>query len=441
MAQQIINTGTGPDTGDGDDLYVAFTKVNQNFTSLWQYGPVDSNITIGNNTISITNTNGNLVLNPQGVGVVQVNNSVLPRFHNTYSLGTSDLRFRSAYFGTGGVDIRGNLTLDGTLFGNISLGNLIVADLQGNVVSDYGNVLLDAVNEQLTVTSANVTGIINSGNILPLSNATYSLGNVDFQWLDLWATGNVAAGNVLTDSLLYANGAPYDFGQDPGGSNTQVQFNDNGVFAGAAGFTFDKSTNAVAVLGNITAASAQFTSVSANSFAGNGAGLTNLPVGSIMANGTSNIAIPAANGNIVFAVGGIGNVLTVNQSGATLLGNLTVSGNILGNFFVGDGRALTRIMAQRGSDTDNWDTIVEMGVYKVNRTSWAGTTGTPLDSTVFKGLLQVSSETGGITQMFFPGTVTANNVKLQWARSYLDGVWTSWYKVINDEQTIEGGSF
>jgi hypothetical protein len=98
-------------------------------------------------------------------------------------------------------------------------------------------------------------------------------------------------------------------------------------------------------------------------------------------------------------------------------------------------------MAQRGSDTDNWDTIVEMGVYKVNRTSWAGTTGTPLDSTVFKGLLQVSSETGGITQMFFPGTVTATNVKLQWARSYLDGVWTNWYKAINDEQTIEGGSF
>lgn len=499
MAQQIINTGTGPDTGDGDDLYVAFSKVNQNFTSLWQYGPVDSNIQIANNQISVTNTNGNLVLNPQGVGVVQVNNSVLPRFHNTFSLGTDDLRFRSAYFGTGGVEINGNLTLNGTLFGNISLGNLIVADLQGNVVSDDGNILIDAVNESLNVVTANVTGTAVMGNILPQANAAYTLGNVDLQWKDLWLagntlylansavtvangelffqgnlvatqtgndlflsgnvvanaitantviaavtaniSGNISAGNVLTNQLRYANGQPYDLGGDPGGANTQIQFNDSGEFGGSPALTFDKASNAMSLAGNVTAISAQFDSVAANSFSGNGAGLTNLPVGSFVGNGTSIISVPVANGNVIFSVGSTSNVMTVTGSGANILGNLTVSGNITGNMFVGDGRALTRIMAQRGSDPDNWNTLTEMGVYKVNRTSWSGTVGTPLDSSVFKGLLQVASETDGVTQIFFPGTVTVTNVRLQWARSYLDGVWTSWYKIVNDDQTLEGGTF
>lgn len=39
MAQQIINIGTGPNTGDGDDLRTAFTKTNENFTELYNNLP------------------------------------------------------------------------------------------------------------------------------------------------------------------------------------------------------------------------------------------------------------------------------------------------------------------------------------------------------------------------------------------------------------------
>lgn len=35
MAQQIINIGTDPDSGTGDDLRTAFTKVNENFTEVY----------------------------------------------------------------------------------------------------------------------------------------------------------------------------------------------------------------------------------------------------------------------------------------------------------------------------------------------------------------------------------------------------------------------
>jgi hypothetical protein len=43
MAQQIINIGTAPDSGDGDDLRTAFSKTNANFTEL--YGIVSTGVT------------------------------------------------------------------------------------------------------------------------------------------------------------------------------------------------------------------------------------------------------------------------------------------------------------------------------------------------------------------------------------------------------------
>ena len=45
MTQQIINLGTGPDSQTGDTLYVAFTKVNANFTDLYSsLTPTMSNV-------------------------------------------------------------------------------------------------------------------------------------------------------------------------------------------------------------------------------------------------------------------------------------------------------------------------------------------------------------------------------------------------------------
>lgn len=113
MAQEIINYGAAANDGTGDPLRVAFIKTENNFDQIWASGPVGSNITVLNNTVSVTNTNGNLVLMPNGVGVVQVSNSVIPAFDNSHDLGSDDSRFRSAYIGTGGVVVDGNLTVNG----------------------------------------------------------------------------------------------------------------------------------------------------------------------------------------------------------------------------------------------------------------------------------------------------------------------------------------
>lgn len=284
--QQYINYGNTANDGTGDPLRDAFIKVDNNFTSLWASGPVASNITITNNTIGVTDTNGNLVLSPNGVGIIQTKNNIVPSIGNVYNLGSSSLYYRSAYLGPGGVYSTGNITTTGYLIGD------------GSQISNI----------------------------------------------------------------------------------------------------------------SITA-------------------------GSEIVNGTSNVRV-AASGNVTVGIAGTNNVATFATTGLEVVGNITA------NYFAGNGKALTSTLTDKGNDTNNWDTLTEMGVYKVNRASWGGTTGTPVDSTVFVGVLQVITASGATTQMFFPGTIgDANNVKIQWNRSLWNGTWTAWIRIVNNGQTIDAGAY
>lgn len=148
-----------------------------------------------------------------------------------------------------------------------------------------------------------------------------------------------------------------------------------------------------------------------------------------ISSGTSNVVVNS--GNVTISANGVPNVLTVTSTGVLIQGNISVTGNVIGN----------NVYIDRGPDPDNWNTAINMGTYKVNRGSWSGTTGTPLDSTVYVGLLTVSTSDGVTSQIFFPGTVNPGDVKIQWNRNYYGSTWTSWYKIVNDDQVIDAGSF
>lgn len=48
---------------------------------------------------------------------------------------------------------------------------------------------------------------------------------------------NVTVGNIKAAGYFYSNGAAFAGGGTPGGSNTQIQYNNNGIFSGASGVT------------------------------------------------------------------------------------------------------------------------------------------------------------------------------------------------------------
>jgi hypothetical protein len=117
-------------------------------------------------------------------------------------------------------------------------------------------------------------------------------------------------------------------------------------------------------------------------------------------------------------------------------GQLAVNGNTVAE----SDNSLTN----RGADDTNWNLLTTIGLYTVNRTSWSGTVGTPLDSQVFIGTLEVLTSSTvtdtSITQNFYPGA-QMTNAAVQFTRSNWNGAWTNWQKVVNTGQIVSGGEF
>ena len=77
MVQQVISIGATANDGTGDPLRTAFTKINENFTEIYAKDAAGANFDFTQNTLSATNTNGNIELSPNGSGHVVVNDDVL----------------------------------------------------------------------------------------------------------------------------------------------------------------------------------------------------------------------------------------------------------------------------------------------------------------------------------------------------------------------------
>ena len=68
MARLTIDTGTVGNPATGDTLRTAMTKVNSNFAEM-----MSGNLSLSGNSLVNVDTNGNIILDPNGTGQVQVN--------------------------------------------------------------------------------------------------------------------------------------------------------------------------------------------------------------------------------------------------------------------------------------------------------------------------------------------------------------------------------
>ena len=66
MTRLTIDTGTDGNSATGDTLRTAFTKVNTNFSEL------AGNLNLSGNTLLSADTNGNIILDPNGTGYVEI---------------------------------------------------------------------------------------------------------------------------------------------------------------------------------------------------------------------------------------------------------------------------------------------------------------------------------------------------------------------------------
>lgn len=237
------------------------------------------------NTLNVGYVNSNFVGNLSGyatnaVSANTVTQSSQPNITSVgtlVSLGVSGQVDAGIFQGSGA-----NLTdiPAGNIIGTVPLANSVADGSQPNITS-VGT--LTSLSVSGNTVSANVTGLtrVTAGNLFVTGNASLSgnfsmntgrliaNGNIDFENSSSVILGEVErvhiyggfTGQVLTTdgtgNLSWSDGGGGGGNGTPGGSNTQVQFNNNGNFGGTPYFTFNAVTHTVQIGGNLVANSIQ----------------------------------------------------------------------------------------------------------------------------------------------------------------------------------------
>ncbi|MDB4378499.1 hypothetical protein N9Z41_01885 [bacterium] len=338
--KEIINVGSTVDDGTGDLLRDAFTKVNTNFTNIWDKGGVNSNLNL--TEFSIT-SDGDLILNPTSDLLIKkqtIINSDKGNFDLVVHGDTSDnVLYVDADTNrvgiltstpTAALDVAGSLAVSvTTTTGNLSVtGNTILGNDVADLISINGRIGTDILPSgsrsigsttnrytKLSVTDIDATGTISgtfTGTIAPSTVITNTINTTSIASETLTATTSAEVGNLLVTGTLAVQGDSVTI------DSATMQILDRLTFEGATADDFETSIVA-------TDATADRT-ITLPDADGNIALFTTAPTGAI-ADGTA------------------GQVLTTDGAGA--LSFTTISGG-------GGGIALTDLsvtVAAAGSST------------------------------------------------------------------------------------------
>ena len=339
------------------------------FSGAGQYVAGDG-LTLTGTTFSVNVDSNTIVITSDTLKVADSANFVTPNIGTAggtslTASGNVSANNLSATNDVGGVS--------GTFSGNVSVGNLTTtggisaATIAGNLT---------------TATQANITSLGTLSNLTV--SGTTSLGNV----------GNITITGGTANYYLQTNGSgnlTWAAVQLVAGSNTEVQYNNNGTFGASAAFTFNPSSNTLTatniagdgygisniaganVTGNVAnanlagyvtqAAQSNITSVgSLTGLTSTGVidltGTSNVALGAVgnvhitggsngqylktdgsgglsfatldsasIANGNSSVSIPTANGNINLVADG-NTTLVITSTGANVTGTLSATGNL-----------------------------------------------------------------------------------------------------------------
>ena len=219
MARLNIDTGTPGNPATGDTLRTAMTKVNTNFEEVF------SLVGDGDNGLLTTSvTNGNIKVQPNGTGVVEIDSLQITDSAITSITTNSDLTLSAN--GTGDVAISSDLHMTSATpllkFQRTDNANVPGISFLGSAGTEGASIKFDGtsgtaneiilssfsdstVNEKFRVqtTGAKVTGILNIDDAISITDnkITTSASNANLQ-IDASGTGAV---EILTTVVMMAN--------------------------------------------------------------------------------------------------------------------------------------------------------------------------------------------------------------------------------------------
>jgi hypothetical protein len=229
----------------------------------------------GTNTMFIVRDNGggNIRFSVQENGTTSITNPTISLSGNVLA---NSLISAAGNVTGGNIITAGAVTATGNITGNYLIGDgSLITNLPGG---GYGNANVNTLLASWGSNTLSTTGTVNAGNITGGNILTGGL---------ISATGNITAANLgnvselnlngNSSQVLYGNGvfAAVSGGSgSPGGSDSQIQYNNGGAFGGNVAMTFDDSTGNV-TLGNIVVNTNQIETVAvANLAATTASGLT-----------------------------------------------------------------------------------------------------------------------------------------------------------------------
>ena len=186
MAKQTVNLGSSANDGTGDPLRTAFDKINDNFNELYSAGAAGTNIDITGNKITSTDTNGHLVLDTDGTGIVKVDVST--------SLRLEAHTDNAVLF----MDADGDVSHDARMTWNAASGTLAVEDLEIHA----STISSTTSNENIVLDPAGTGHVSVDSDVQPSADAQKNLGSATKQWLTIFggtvtASTSVSAGHTL----------------------------------------------------------------------------------------------------------------------------------------------------------------------------------------------------------------------------------------------------
>ncbi len=333
---------------------------------------------------------------------------------------------------------------------NASLGNLVVA----NYFSGDGRLLTNIDGSQVTGTVANATNAVTAQTAGTVTTAAQpnitSVGTLtgftSTGVIDLTSASNVSLGNV---SEVHISGGVNGYvlstdglgnlswvtqsgggGGTPGGSDTQIQYNDAGDFGGTPDITYTAAANRlnatnVAVTTSITRNGRNVTTfTTANTTPSSPlAGdqwydSDNDRVYQYMYDGVSYFWVDVSTGYIDANVAATAGTLVIRDGSGNIYGNVIVgtvgqfsnvsaTGNITGSYFIGDGSQLTGLpdgyananaAAYLASGNITTDIITTANVSGGNITTTGSVTGVGSNVTLIAGSYSsIFDNTGNIT--------------------------------------------